>query len=185
MGWLKLVPIKSINQSINHEPKFLSCFTSTQTWWFTSLEIVFVRADASWGILVWTAGKCVYVAYSASAGWKLETILIAKQEGEFPTQLIKWLIPCQLFLKTDIKTNEQRDTLYEQCPVSAARSNFTNSSPGAELQFLLILSFPTFTCPISHPLVHQLSLHLLGACKSLHFSKAQIPIPSHSPFPPR
>lgn len=137
------------------------------------------------GILVQHAVKCVYVAHAASAGWKLETFLVARRGGGFPAQLIKCLeMQRQAFFffvfsfSNQTLKQKERGTLYESRPVSAAGSNFTSSSLEAVLHFrsflLLLIS--------SHPNIHSFvlytvhcSISCLSTCwehvKSLHFSK--------------
>ena len=122
-------------------------------------------------------GSQMCLCCSLRAAWIKAGFQSRKQEEGIPHQLIKCLEILRqaffVFFKPDVKTNEERGTLYEPRPVSAAGSNFTSSSQGARLHFLLsFLScfsshlIHTFICPISRPLVNPLSVHLLGTCKS-------------------
>lgn len=132
------------------------------------------------GILVQHAVTCVYVAHSTLADESWIMFRVARQEGEFPNQLIKCL---EMLRQAFFKTNEEREIHQEPHPVSLAGSNFTSSKPGAELNFrpffLLSSSIHTFICPISRPLVNQLAFHLLGTCTS---QKSEFSHCSHSRF---
>lgn len=132
------------------------------------------------GIFVQHSVKCVYVAQYTTAGWKQETFLVARQEGEFPTQLIKCLemLRQAFFGKPDVKTNEERGVHYMSHTQSLLLVRTLQApSWGAEPHFpplLLIASVHTFICPTSHPLASQLSIKLWRTRESLHFSKAQL-----------
>lgn len=124
------------------------------------------------GILVKSQSFCL--------GWmKAGNVSSCKTRGNFQLSLQSVLRYCAkhfFFFKAHIKTNEERGTQYEPHPVFAAGSNFISSSQGAELPFLLLLpltsSIHTFICPVSHPLVKQLSVHLLGTCESLQLHQS-------------